>query len=318
MDGGERQGCPARLLAVTLVGCGLLLTACGAETGVSTGDPSRAPEASLSARLAVAPPIRTLDPIYVRGRAELMISRQIHEPLTSRLDRPFEAIGRRRGPARPIGSSSNDTLWEFQLRPGVLFHDGTPLNTDAVIANATRWLASGIADKVIPELIVVDPPRPGVVRFQLSATVPDLPARLADPRLGLVSPADIAEFGTDEVPPSAAGTGPFELRELSSEGALLAGSADWWGREAGLGPGVERLEFLSIPDRDDRIEQLRLGAVDLADGLDPAAARELQRDPLLTTVGAGRERIGIERSVRGIDSASPDIPLSELWLTTLR
>ena len=41
-------------------------------------------------------------------------------------------------------------------------------------------------------------------------------------------------------------------------------------------------------------------------------------DPLLALVGGGGAAIGIQRSVRGIDSAAADQALADVWLTDLR
>ena len=36
--------------------------------------------------------------------------------------------------------SSDGTVWTFELRPGVTFHDGTPFNADAVVFSFERQL----------------------------------------------------------------------------------------------------------------------------------------------------------------------------------
>lgn len=307
------------LSLLSLLPATALLAGCGSASPVGEPDvPPERPEASPAAVIAMADEVASVDPVFARTRSERLVSRQIHEPLTSLVKPPFEPGGRRRGPARPLGRSAGSTLWEFELRPGVRFQDGSELNADAVLANVERWLATGAAGELIPELVAADSPQPGRVRFQLDEPVADLPARLDHGRLGLVSPLAITARGDRPIRPGPTGTGAFELRERKREGLLLAQNGTWWGREAGLGPGVERLEVVITPRGRARLAQLRAGAVQLADELGADEARGLDADPLLSALRDGPTTIGLERSVRGITTTRAGQPLSGLWLTMLR
>ena len=42
------------------------------------------------------------------------------------------------GLATELPTQVDDTTWEFKLRDGVTFHDGTPFNADAVVASVDR------------------------------------------------------------------------------------------------------------------------------------------------------------------------------------
>lgn len=247
-----------------------------------------------------------------------MISRQIYEPLVSRISPPYGGAGSQRGPARPVRAENNGSLWRFELRPGVLFQDGSPLNAEAVIGNFQRWVLTGAAAEVLPELTAVDAPEPGQVRFQLSEPVPDLPGRLGDPRLGLVSLPALEAAGVDPLPVGPSGTGAYELREQGATRLLLVRSLDWWGADAGLGPGINQLEFLVVPGQRRRAEQLSAGAVRIADDLGAEATRLLALEPLLAAITTRGRRIGYSRAVRGLTGTTPEQPLSELWLTELR
>jgi hypothetical protein len=59
------------------------------------------------------------------------------------------------------------------------------------------------------------------------------------------------------------------------------------------------------------------GRVQVADPLGRAGLRAAEADPLLTTVGGPSAGIGMEGSVRGIDSARLAPVLSGVWLTRL-
>ena len=80
----------------------------------------------------------------------------------------------------------------------------------------------------------------------------------------------------------------------------------------------DQIEIVRVPDRGERSDQLRANAVDVADGLRGRSARVVRADPLLALVGGGGAAIGIQRSVRGLDSAAADQALADVWLTDLR
>ena len=312
---GARLGSAAAALLAALA-----VAACGGEDGPAGAPAVREdPDPSPLLRIAVAEPVETLDPLYARTRGERLIARQIYEPPLSREQGPFGRPEVRFGPGRGLTSAAAGRQWRLRLRPGVFFGDGTPLDASAVTANVTgRWVPSGIAARLLPGLVAVEGLRPGLVRFRFASPVPDLPSRLTDARLGLVPPAEIARRGAGEIRAGTPGTGPFELRERAPDRLLLARSTDWWGSRLGVGPGLERIELLVVDGELDRLELLADGEVAVADELGPLTARALGRQPLLAVAPGGGANLGLERSVRGIDSASPTQSLADTWLTELR
>ena len=258
-----------------------------------------------------------MDPLYATSAGDRLAARQIHEPLVEELDGPFGVVRRSPGLAASVTPSPDRTVWSARLRPGVRFQDGTPFNAAAVLANVERWRAVPAGRAALGDLLV-DAPRPDLVRFILPVPDPDFPDRLASPRLGVVSPRAIAAAGggpLDTARLPASGTGPFELRERSSDRELLALNTSWWGTERDLGPGVDQIELRVAEDPDERLAALRDGAVLVAQ-LEPGQRRDVRRDPLLATQPQGAGAIlGLERSVRGIPPGEPAPFLNAVWLT---
>jgi peptide/nickel transport system substrate-binding protein len=229
-------------------------------------------------------------------------------------------VRRVRGLAIAWRSTPDREIWSFRLRRGIRFQDGTPFNSSAVLSNAERWRTLPAGRALLPELVAADAPRPDIVRFILASPVRDLPARLASPRLGIVSPDALsspAGVGAAVEDGSRSGTGPFELRESSRGGpVVVASNTEWWGTRLDLGPALDQIQFEVVPSSDERIVLLRRGDAQVADSLGVGAIRDLRANPLLTFVrGGGETVLGLERSVRGIDSASSIEPLADVWLT---
>lgn len=311
-----------RAAILTLIGL-LALAGCGGSGGggarVSTGLPPAGGGGTLAYALPGLP--ETLDPLAAQTRAQQTVVRQIYEPLIERLSGPYGQAGPQAGLALEARPSRDRTTWTVTLRPNVRFQDGTPFNAAAVVANSRRWQSEPAARRLLPHLFAVDAPRPDEVRFLLDQPVPDLVRRLSSPQLGIVSPRALdpqsgqgARFLSD-LPGS--GTGAFQAGPSGPGRRMLSRSAGWWGSTMGLGPSLDGVTFVLAPLQSQRLRLLQVGTVQVADPLGPAALRAVASDSLLDTVGGPLAGIGVEGSVRGIDSAQPIPVLSSAWLTRL-
>jgi ABC-type transport system substrate-binding protein len=161
---------------------------------------------------------------------------------------------------------ADNKRWEFRLRPGVKFHDGSPLNTTAVAACLKGWSVTA-AD--------VD-----VVVVQTENPAPDLPARLAGP--GSV----IFRRGADGV---TTGSGPFRIAEWQpGRHAILTANDNYWGGR----PYLDDIELqMGRPPRDQAID-LELGKADLVE-LTPDDARRIAEHGARTWVSAPAELLAL-------------------------
>jgi peptide/nickel transport system substrate-binding protein len=263
----------------------------------------------------------TLDPLAATGRAAMTVTRQVYEPLIERLNGPYGEAAPRAGLALTARPSRDRTTWTITLRSGIRFQDGTPFNAAAVLANSRRWQTDSAGQGLLPHLFAVDAPRPDEVRFLLDQPVPDLVRRLSSPRLAIVSPRALdpgsgqnASFLPDT---PGSGTGAFEAGPSGPGRQMLSRFAGWWGSSMGLGPSLDGVTFILAPQPSQRLRLLQEGAVQVADPLSSHGLRVAGSDPLLDRVGGPLSGIGLEGSVRGIDSASAIPVLSSVWLTRL-
>ena len=313
-----------RRLAAIVALLGLLAAAgCGGSGGggtrVSTGLPPAGGGGTLGYALPELP--STLDPLAAQTGAQLTVVRQVYEPLIEHLAGPYAQAAPQAGLALEARPSRDRTTWTVTLRPNVRFQDGTPFNAAAVLANSRRWQSDPAGRRLLPDLFAVDAPRPDEVRFLLDRPVPDLVRRLSSPRLGIVSPRALdpgsgqkARFLPDV---TGSGTGPFQTGPSGPGRQMLSRFAGWWGSPMGLGPSLDGVTFVLAPQQSQRLRLLADGVVQVADPLGPASLRAAGSDPLLDTVGGPLSGIGLEGSVRGIDSARAIPVLSSVWLTRL-
>lgn len=246
------------------------------------------------------------------------MARQVYEPLVGSIRAPYSGELLREDLAATITPSPTRAEWTIVLRPGVRFQDGAPLDVAALLANARRWIASPAAERLLPGAFGADSPRPGAVRLLFTGPVRGVPALLAAPELGLVSPDALESMGGGRfrLEPAAeqAGTGPFEVG-ARTEGSLdLVRHAGWWGSPIGLGPALDSVAFVEEPVAAERAELLLNGGAQAADAVGATGLREIADDPLIRVEG-GRDGVAYVASVRGLEGP-PALPrLSAVWLT---
>ena len=152
--------------------------------------------------------------------------------------------------------------WTLTLRPGVVFHDGTQLNAEAIKWNFDNLhkrqgsvTFGSIRDvervEVVDELRVVYFLTKGIVPF------PDMLTRAVG---WPVSPTAVQRYG-DEVGLYPVGTGPFELVSWRRDDALELKRNERYWRE-GL-PYLDRISFRPLPDEDARLASLMSDDMDV-------------------------------------------------------
>ncbi len=244
-----------RLLVLSL----LLVTSC---------TPIRHPE-TLAVILQTEAP-RTMDP----GDHTATYTRAVLDPMYEALTQFDEFLQVRPSLASSWSSDPTGLTWTFKLRPGVRFHDGTPLNAEAVAASFNRLLdrrrglaGASIFRNAIASVAVLDS---GTVRFTLrqpSATFPNLLT------IGsIVSPAADQRGDLSRV---AVGTGPYRFAEWKTgEYVLQRRNEQYWGAK----PRLAQLKWIWTAESALMNMALLAGEVDLVNPLPPMFAQALQRD----------------------------------------
>lgn len=159
--------------------------------------------------------------------------------------------------------SDDVRTWRFKLRPGIKFHDGTPLDAAAVLANFDR--TSDPANRCrclsqtqeFKEWKAIDPL---TVELTLKAPNAALPTVLADAPGTMVSPAalkaDPQGIGTKPV-----GTGPFRFVEwVRNSRIVFERNPDYWQQGK---PYLDRLVFRGMQNSETREAAFKSGQTDI-------------------------------------------------------
>ncbi|MDX5381516.1 MAG: ABC transporter substrate-binding protein [Rhodobacterales bacterium] len=178
------------------------------------------------------------------------------------------------------------TSWEWsnegktltmKLREDALFHDGTPFNAEAVVANIERstTLPESRRKSELSSVETVVATGPYEVTFNLKSPDATLIAQLSDRAGMMISPTAAAEKGL-ELANSPVCSGPYKFVErIQQDRIVLEKFADHYDAES---YSFDRLIFLPIPDTTVRLANLRSGDLDMLERLAPSDVAGVKAD----------------------------------------
>ncbi|MCS6891940.1 MAG: ABC transporter substrate-binding protein [Rhodovarius sp.] len=201
----------------------------------------------------------------------------------------FEKLVERDSRARPQPALAQSwtavapTVWEFRLRPGVLWHDGRPFSAEDVLFTFQRVpqvpnSPGGFAG-FLRSIAQVEVPEPGLLRIHTHAPNPLLPTELAQVAIiarHVAEGASTEDFNSGR---AAIGTGPFRLISFrpGDRAELQRFDQHWNGPEHWA-----RVSFRSIINDGARTAALLAGDVDIIDQVPTSDLARLRRDPRLS------------------------------------
>jgi peptide/nickel transport system substrate-binding protein len=250
-------------------------------TDGGTGEPT--PGGTLvfaGARLAAS-----LDPALTSDGESFRVLQQIYEPL---VDLAPGSTNELEGVlAESWTGEPGDTEYVFTLREGVTFHDGTPLNAEAVKINfdrmqnldetdqASAYYYGALMDGFGPDNLIanVEATDELTVTFTLREPSPTFLFGITLTPFSIISPAILESTGADSSETSTldtdivqAGTGPFVMEDyIPDDSATLIRNEEYWGDPAFL----DRLIIRPIADGAARLQALQGGSIQGFDLVNP-------------------------------------------------
>ncbi|HUF33271.1 MAG TPA: ABC transporter substrate-binding protein [Acidimicrobiales bacterium] len=174
--------------------------------------------------------------------------------------------------AESLEPNDDLTEWQLTLRGGVTFHDGTPLNAEAIAHNLginkgeTSVLSGALASV---ETFEVTGELTGTYRLsEGSAAFPDRLTSAA----GMPFSPTAYDADTDGFADNPVGTGPYQFVSWSRDDRLVVERYDGYWQE-GL-PYLDEITFRPIPDEDTRLQSLLSGDVEAMTTLRQSIVRQ--------------------------------------------
>lgn len=180
------------------------------------------------------------------------------------------------------------TEWEFTLKKGVTFQDGTPLTADDVkytldtIADPSKNFKLK-ADFAFMKAEVVDPEH---VIIRTDTPYAAFPLRLT--YVKIIPKAYVEKVGDAEFAKKPIGTGPYQFVEWNKGDRLVMKAYDQYFEGA---PKIKNVVFRVIPEAAARIAALESGEVDIAATIPTSEADRLKSEQGIQVVGGPTTRV---------------------------
>ncbi|NNJ13450.1 ABC transporter substrate-binding protein [Chloroflexales bacterium ZM16-3] len=249
------------------------------EAAAAPTEAAAAPAMGGSVTRAITTEPTSLDPHAAPGSGQNVILPYIYDTLVYRdMDNNSQPYL-----AKSWDISPDGTTITFALRDDVTFHDGTPLNAEAVVFTFNRFKeAKSSAGAGLAGMTGVEAVDAFTVRFTFSAPSSVFFSTLATPYAGIVSPTAVAAEG-EAFGQKPVGSGPFKVADWQQGTALvLERNPDYhWSPGNITNPGAPYLDqvvFKVIPDASTQLAALQAGEVDLIFINSPSHIAKLKDD----------------------------------------
>jgi peptide/nickel transport system substrate-binding protein len=214
----------------------------------------------------------TLDPAFMGSYFENFIQFNLHETLVHMTpDMEIE-------PGLAEYRMIDDLTLELKLRPDLKFHDGTPIDAEAVKFNLDRYLdpKTGSARRSelgpVKSVDVIDA---RTVQIKMEQPYSQLLVALANRAGMMISPTALKTMGADFAT-KAVGAGPFKFVSWTKNGQFVLERFDGYWRK-GM-PYLDKIVFRPISDETVRLTNLRSGTAQLIDAVPPQSLSGLKSD----------------------------------------
>jgi peptide/nickel transport system substrate-binding protein len=161
----------------------------------------------------------------------------------------------------------DDKTWEFTLNPGIKFHNGNPLNSEAVrftleeaILNPARKSTKAGHFKWVDKVQVVDD-----LTFRILTTEPYPLVLERLYNMFIYDPISTTAKGFEALAENPMGSGPYKMTKLDRGTELvMTRDPNYWKKDTAK---INNIKIRIIPEPSIRLAELLSGGIDFTDGL---------------------------------------------------
>jgi peptide/nickel transport system substrate-binding protein len=219
----------------------------------------------------------SMDPHSLNETLQLSVTSNVYEPLVGR-DKNLNLA-----PALATSwKQISPTVWRFELRKGVQFHDGKPFTADDVVFSLARVAGEGSDLKSnVNDIKEVRKVSDTVVDIETKAPFPILPDQLSTTFImskkwceenQATRPVDRRKGIENAASFRANGTGPYRVRERQPNvRTTFVRNGNYWGKVEG---NAQEIIFTPIGNDATRVAALLSGEVDV---MEPVPVQDIER-----------------------------------------
>ena len=219
----------------------------------------------------------SMDPHSLQESLQLTVTGNVYEPLVTR-GKDFKL-------APGLATSwkqTAPTIWRFELRKGVEFHDGTPFTADDVIFSYDRARGDGsdvknylgqvkAVRKISDHVIEMDTTQPFPILPDLFTNWYIMSKKWCETNQA-TKPVDRRKGIENAASFRANGTGPYRVRERQPNvRTVYARNGTYWGKVEG---NVDEVVFTPISNDATRVAALLSGEIDM---MEPLPVQDIER-----------------------------------------
>ncbi|MDZ7799302.1 MAG: ABC transporter substrate-binding protein [Trueperaceae bacterium] len=169
--------------------------------------------------------------------------------------------------------AESDTVWTFDLREDVTFHDGTSFGPEDVVFTIQRILDEETESPIAGGFDFIESVEAtGDHGVRITTTAPTPLAEHYLSELMIVPSDTFQEMGEDAFAEAPVGTGPFEVENWRRDVELRMRAFEHYWRGA---PDIEELVFRPVPEATTRFASLSAGEADLINQVPPNLAESV-------------------------------------------
>jgi peptide/nickel transport system substrate-binding protein len=225
-------------------------------------------------RIGLSADVTTFDPHFVAAQPNLTAAHHVFEPLmhVDERGRPVPVLATWRNP--------DPLTWEFTLRKGVKFHDGSELTTEDVVFSLERPLAikgsPGSFATYVKPIVAKQIVDRHTLRLKTATPYGAIPQDLAEVMIVSKKHAQNATGADFDSGKAAIGTGPYRLARFArGDRVELVRHDQYWGGKLPW----DKVTLVIVPTDPARTAGLLSGELDAIENVPTADLARLRKNP---------------------------------------